>query len=57
MFRNVSKSLKSMELGREAVAKEYILDAILLFLLPIGIWFIQPRVNRLFNQTKIKQEE
>ncbi len=46
-FYNIPKSLKSIELGRKAVFKEYIIDSILLFALPIGIWFIQPRINKL----------
>ena len=44
-FYNVSKSLKSIELNRKATFSEYFLDAILLFAFPIGVWFIQPRIN------------
>jgi hypothetical protein len=56
-FYNIPKSLKSIELGREATFKEYIVDALLLFALPIGIWFIQPRVNRLFLVNEMTRKE
>lgn len=46
-FYNVPKSLKSIELGREAVFSEWIIDAFLLFTFPIGVWFIQPRLNKI----------
>lgn len=46
-FYSVAKSLKSIELKREANFSECIIDAITLFALPIGIWFIQPRIKRI----------
>jgi len=46
-FFHAAKSLKSLELGREAEFSEYIIDAIMLFAFPIGVWFIQPRINRI----------
>lgn len=46
-FYKVAKSLKSIELDREAKFSECIIDAIALFALPIGVWFIQPRINRI----------
>ena len=46
-FYQVAKSLKSIELDREAKFSECILDALALFALPFGVWFIQPRVNRI----------
>ena len=49
-FYNVPKSLKSIELGREAVFSEWIFDALLLFAFPIGVWFIQPRLNKIFSE-------
>jgi len=63
-FYQVAKSLKSIELGREARFSECIIDAITLFALPIGVWFIQPRVNRILtdfeqieNEIKMKQNK
>ena len=56
-FINVPKSLKSIELGRKAKFSEWIIDAILLFVFPIGIWFVQPRLNRIYTvNEKIKRE-
>ena len=49
-LRTVSKSIKSLEKGEKASFKDYILDAILLFAMPIGLWFIQPRLNKIYNQ-------
>lgn len=46
-FYNVPKSIKSIELGRKVSFKECIIDTILLFAFPIGVWFIQPRINKL----------
>ena len=48
-FYQVAKSLKSVELDREAKFTECIIDAITLFALPIGVWFIQPRINRILT--------
>ena len=46
-FKSVSKSLKSIETGTKATFKEYIVDAILILMFPIGVWLIQPRLNRI----------
>ncbi len=47
----IAKSLKSIELKKEATVSEYIISLILLWMLvPIGIWFIQPRINKVFRQ-------
>lgn len=51
-FKNVSQSLKSIEIGEKAKFKDYILDAIWIFMFPIGIWFIQPRLNRIYERIK-----
>jgi len=48
-YYNVAKSLKSIELDREAKFSECIIDAITIFMLPIGVWFIQPRLNRVLK--------
>ncbi len=54
-FYNVPKSLKSIELGKEAHFSEYIILAILLFVFPIGLWFIQPKINRIFSNNEIEK--
>lgn len=48
----ISKSLKSVELQREVTFNDYSSEFFLIWFYPIGVWFIQPRVNRLFESTK-----
>lgn len=52
IFYKIPKSLKSIELGRTAKYSECIIDALLIFFFPIGIWFIQPKINRIFKTDK-----
>lgn len=47
-FYNVSKSLKSLETGSKVAFPAFLLEAVLFFAFPIGIWFIQPRLNRIY---------
>ncbi len=49
-FYNVPKSLKTLELGRKVTFTEFILDSLLMFAFPIGIWFIQPRINKIYKK-------
>lgn len=44
------KELKSIELGREAKIGEYAGDLVLMLVWPIGIWFIQPRINKVISE-------
>ncbi|WP_162052715.1 hypothetical protein [Pontibacter pamirensis] len=45
------KELKSIELGREAKFGEYSKELVLMLVWwPIGIWFIQPRVNKAIRE-------
>lgn len=46
----VGKALKSVELGREAIAGEYISECVLVWMFFVGIWFIQPKVNKIFGE-------
>ncbi len=52
IFYIIPKSLKSIELNREAKFRELIMDVLLLFAFPIGVWFVQPRLNRILKQLK-----
>jgi hypothetical protein len=52
VFYNLSISLKSLESNRKVVFNDCVLDMILLFAFPIGIWIIQPRLNKLFITKK-----
>lgn len=42
--------IKSAELDRKSRKRESIGYFLLLIFLPIGIWVLQPKINRLFNQ-------
>lgn len=41
-----ARALKSIEKGKKADISEYIGDFFLIIFLPIGIWFLQPRMNK-----------
>lgn len=56
-FYNVPKSIRSVELGRKVSFKECIIDFLLLFAFPIGVWFIQPRINRLYAVNELIEKE
>jgi hypothetical protein len=43
-----AKALKTVELQKPATVSEYIGEFFLIWFFPIGIWFIQPRINKLF---------
>jgi len=47
LYFKTSRSLKSIELNRKVKFSEHIFDAFLLFMFPIGIWIIQPKINAL----------
>jgi len=49
VFYKVPKSLKSIELGRKVKFSACIVELILIALFPIGVWIIQPRLNRIFT--------
>lgn len=46
-----ARILKSIEKGKRADFGEYISDFFLVVFLPIGIWFLQPRVNKVTQRT------
>jgi len=46
-----AKSLKAVELQRPVVFKDYIGMFFLFLFYPIGIWVIQPRINKIFDET------
>lgn len=51
----IAKSLKSLELNNEITFKDFRKEFFLLVLLPIGIWFIQPRINKIFAEEKVDE--
>lgn len=51
-----AKSLAMVETGRRATFYDYAGPFFLMWFFPIGIWFIQPRINRLYSQgTKVNE--
>ncbi|WP_194778309.1 hypothetical protein [Pararhodonellum marinum] len=52
-----AKTLKSIELGKKASFAEYFADFFLIFFLPIGIWFLQPRINRVIKSGQLANKE
>lgn len=47
-FWFVSKCLNLVEMKKEITIKDYIGDFFLIWFFPLGIWIIQPRINKLF---------
>lgn len=48
-----AKVLKSVETKTEASFGDYFGDFMLILFLPIGIWFLQPRINRAVEKEKV----
>ncbi len=46
----LAKSLKAVELQRSITSSDYIGDFLLFWFFFIGIWFIQPRINKIFGE-------
>jgi len=44
----IAKCLKTYELKRTVVFTDFVKEFTLIFLLPIGIWVMQPKINKLF---------
>jgi hypothetical protein len=49
----VSKSLVLAETGKPASFYDYAGPFFLLWFFPVGIWIVQPRVNRLYSERLI----
>ena len=50
-FYFTSKHLVTIEKQKKASFQEYIGTIILFWFYPIGVWFIQPRVNKIFKES------
>jgi hypothetical protein len=49
MFHNlyfVAKTYKTVELQREVIFSDFAVEFFLIWFFPIGVWFIQPRLNK-----------
>lgn len=51
-FYFIAKVLKAAEIGRSVIFNDFSGDFFLLWFYPIGIWIIQPRINKIFNKNK-----
>lgn len=51
IFYFISRALKTVELQRPVTYYEYIDIFFLLWFYPIGVWFIQPKLNELFDKS------
>lgn len=45
----ISKALKSIEINNTAITEDYIGYFLMFWFIIIGIWFIQPKINRIFE--------
>lgn len=48
-----ARALRTLEKGKKAELGEYIGDFFLILFLPIGIWFLQPRINKLAKDLEL----
>lgn len=51
-FMFVARVIKEAESGRGAAFEDYFREFVLVALLPLGIWFLQPRINRLYQANR-----
>lgn len=52
-----AQTVKTIELGRKAKLGDYLGDFFLIVFLPIGIWFLQPRINRIVANHEIINDD
>ena len=52
-----AKALKSVELQRPALLGDYIGEFFLFWFFPVGVWFLQPRINKLFGELNTEGED
>ncbi|RNC86368.1 MAG: hypothetical protein ED556_08730 [Winogradskyella sp.] len=48
-----SKTIKTTELERNVTFSDFIGEFFMIWFFPIGIWFIQPRINKIINEKTI----
>jgi hypothetical protein len=51
----ISKNLVMAELGKPVTFSGYATAFFLIWFFPIGIWFIQPRINSLYKKSLISE--
>ncbi len=50
VFYYIARSLRTVELGRRVELSDYLGDFVLIWIFPIGIWIIQPKINKIFAE-------
>lgn len=48
----LAKLLKTVEMQREAQGEDFLGEFFLFWMHPIGVWFLQPRINKIFEDKK-----
>lgn len=54
-FAFPTKIIKTIELDRKTTVGDYIGDFFLLLFTPLGVWFIQPRVNTIIREKQVEE--
>jgi len=53
----VAKTLKTVELQRETSFSDFVGEFFLAWFFPIGVWILQPKINKLMQQNALKQPD
>jgi len=53
----IAKSLKAVERQRPVTFSDYAGEFFLIWFFPIGVWIIQPRINKIFEDTLPEKEQ
>ena len=46
----IAKTIKTVELQRYVYFSDYIAEIIMIWFFPIGIWFLQPKINKMITE-------
>jgi hypothetical protein len=49
----VAKTIKTAELQKECTFKDFTEEFILILFYPIGLWIIQPRINKIYKDLSV----
>jgi hypothetical protein len=53
----VAKTMKSVEMQKTVTFNDYAGEFFLIWFFPIGIWFLQPRINKIFGFDKSNNQQ
>jgi len=51
----VSKTLKTVELQKEVTFADFALEFFLVWFFPIGVWILQPKINKMITEYQLSQ--